>query len=270
MKHALFGEIEYWVDKCWVASCPLPHLAVLAQSRFGEVSKQPPGMIAIRIHDPQEVAPSSQQQTAFRHLKENEAEIATAIVATLWRSYQEYLGMGALPNSDLKTQNDITKAAEVREIELSSKHHSGLAFVIIRVDCDWEPEHGMYVVYHRDKPAEWTNHDGLSGFLISDEHVEIPTVPPLCAAVARLNVEVVQRLLASGADPNVRGHDNQTPLQLARNHLAIVKKWPGFGRGWLSRLFSPLVDFLVYRGLYKDTTTRLDKIICLLEAAGEK
>lgn len=270
MTHSLFGEIEYSVDKRWLASCPLPRLAVLAESRFGEVSKQRPGMIAIRIHDPQEVGPSAQQQAAFRHLKENEAEIATAIVATLWRSYQEYLGMGAQPDSNLKTHNDITKAAEVREIELSSKHHNGLAFVIVNVDCDWEPEHGMYVVYHRDKSAEWTNHDGPSDFLVSDEEVEIPAVPPLCAAVARLNVEEVQRLLASGADPNVRGGDNQTPLHLARHQLAIVRKWPGFGRGWLSRLFSPLVDFLFYRGLFKDTTTRLDKIIRLLEAASGK
>jgi hypothetical protein len=271
MQHALFGEIERWRE-CWVGSYPLPRLAALAQSRFGEISHQPPGSIAIHIKDPEKVGPSAQQEAAFRDLQENEAAIAEAIVATLWRSYQAYLGMGAPPEPNLKAQNDITKAAEVRNVEIAAEHQRGLAYVVFEIDCAWEPEHGIYVVYHRDTPAEWTTAGELMDLLPSDdqaEQVEQPA-PPLCAAVDRMNVELVQRLLASGADPNVRGRDNQTPLRHARNYLAIVKKWPGFGRGWLSRLFSPLIDFLFYGGLYKDTTTRLNKIIQLLEAAGGK
>jgi hypothetical protein len=29
------------------------------------------------------------------------------------------------------------------------------------VDCDWEQEHGMCVVYRKDTGADWTTFDGV-------------------------------------------------------------------------------------------------------------
>src|SRR5262245_52327941 len=176
--------------------------------------------------------------------------------------------MGLDPEPALKSQDDIPKAAEVKNVEVSRESHRGLAYLVFTVDCDWEPEHGMYVVYHKDKPAEWTTYDGLDDFLISDETVEAAhhAPPALFVAVGRLDVKLVEELLVAGADPKQR-YQNQTPLYLAKG---LVRAYPPDGKGWLKRLGWGLVDLLRLRGPHKEMASRLQQIIRLLESATDK
>ena len=55
----------------------------------------------------------------------------------------------------------LDAAAGFTGLEVAREHKGGLAYLLFDVDCDWEPEHGMMVVFHQDRPATWTTVDAL-------------------------------------------------------------------------------------------------------------
>ena len=302
MNRELFGEFAYsGDDECWNATRPLPRFARLARSRFGDPHDQPPpGQFPVWVTDPEHNGPSAEQEAGYRHLLENEEMVAETVLNTLLSSLRDpcYADRCHV----IKTQKELVKVSQITGVEIVREHHHGMAYLVFRVYCDWEMEHGMNL------------EDGVDNLLLSDQDVadaQLPPPPnqqlfeaieandakrvaelraqghdindvgprrraPLCEAVYRLDVDLVKRLLAAGADPNLRDRENQTPLQRAHERVAEEVAHeaeplpPEPHEGWLMRLFGrPLLCFL-YRRVAKYTIKRLRVIIGLLEAAGGK
>jgi hypothetical protein len=308
MNRELFGTFVYSREgESWYANRPLQRFARLARSRFGDPDDQPPpGQFPVHVADPEHNGPSAEQEAAYRHLLENEETLAETVLNTLLGSLRE-----ADPSSEIKTSQEVVKASQLTSVEIAREHHHGMAYLVFHVDCNWEMEHGMNVVYHKDRPAAWTWDDGIDELLLSDQDVadaQLPPPPnqqlfeaieandakrvadlraqghdindvgprrraPLCEAVYRLDVELVKRLLAAGADPNLRDRENQTPLQRAHEMVAqeeVDPLPPEPHEGWLMRRFGrPILGFF-YRQLAMYTIKRLRVMIGLLEAAGGK
>ena len=312
MNRELFGNFVYSGDEYWNAMRPLPRFARLARSRFGDPDDQPPpGQFLVLVADPEHIGPSAEQEAAYRHLLENEETVAETVLNTLLSSVRDpCYADPSDPCFGIKTQEELVKFSQLTGVEIVREHHHGMAYLVFWVDCDWEPEHGMNVVYHKDRPAAWTWSDGIGELLLSDQDVAdslLPPAPhqqlfeaieakdarrvaelraqghdindvgprrraPLCEAVYRLDVGLVKRLLAAGADPNLRDRENQTPLQRAHEMAAreVEPLSPEPDEGWFMRLFGrPLLCFL-YRRVATYTIKRLRVIIGLLEVAGGK
>jgi hypothetical protein len=308
MNRELFGDFVYSGDgECWTATRPLSRFARLARSRFGDPDDQPPpGLFPVRVADPEHKGPSAEQEAAYRHLLENEETLAETVLITLLSSLWQ-----ADPDSAIKTPQELTKVSQLTCVAIAREHHHGMAYLVFHVDCNWEMEHGMNVVYHKDRPAAWTWDDGIDELLLSDQDVadlQLPPPPnqqlfealeandarrvarlraqghdindvgprrraPLCEAVYRLDVDLVKRLLAAGADPNLRDREDQTPLQRAHEMMTLVHAEPLSPEpheGRLMRLIGrPLLDFF-NRRIANYSIKRLRVIIGLLEAAGGK
>ena len=315
MNGELFGDFVYsGDDECWEATRPLPLFAKLARSRFGDPDDQPPpGQFPVQVADPEHSGPSAEQEAAYRHLLENEETLAETVLNALLSSLRDpCYADPSYPCYAINTPEELVKVSQLTGVEIAREHHHGMAYLVFHVDCDWEVEHGMNVIYHKDRPAAWTWDDGIGDLLLSDQDVadaQLPPPPnqqlfeaieandakrvaelraqghdindvgprrraPLCEAVYRLDVGLIKRLLAAGADPNLRDRENQTPLQ--RAHAMVAQEVapeaepvpPEPHEGWLMRLFGrPLLGFL-YRRMAQYTIKRLRVIIGVLEAAG--
>ncbi len=55
------------------------------------------------------------------------------------------------------------------DADVRREHRGGVAFVVFWVDAARRGEHGLGVVYHPDRPAEWATGDGLDDLLRTDE-----------------------------------------------------------------------------------------------------
>lgn len=260
------------------------------------------GLFPLHIGDPEQSGPSPEQEAAFLHLKEHEAEVCQAVMGALFQSYQEYAGqLGDLP--EISSPEGLGTAAHLLEIMIVPQHRDGVSHLVVETDCDWEVEHGMYVVYHPATGATATDYDGVDELLSADgmegdaepeessgnyEIVEAllagnekrvqqllaaghdinalgnPPYPPLCMAVTQLNGDLVKRLLALGADPSLRDFENKTALQRAK---------------WMLKTITPKKDDKLRQVLLAlaqqanapglgDPAVRLREIIALLEAAG--
>jgi hypothetical protein len=268
------------------------------------------GLFPVNVIDPLRAGPSPHQQAAFAHLIENEVAISRAVQNALFQSYQSYYAdehwrrFCSLP--EVASPDALTSLAQLLNVEVTREHHNGASYLLFRVDCDWEMEHGMNVVYHRDKPAaEWATADTVYDLLESDEPVDDEDLapppgnqelfdavlandedrvreliaqghdindvgedpfPPLCYAIEteELDVDLVKRLLAIGADPNIKDYENKTALRRAKSMLKIFAPKKGLLGAMMgfARQANPS-QFDGYRA-------RAEEIVRLLEAAGAK
>lgn len=170
--------------------------------------------------------PTPQQEAAFRHLMENDTAIADQVMRALQDSHTNYLGFKAKKVA----LEAITGQANLDHVQIMREHHDGVSYLVFNVDCDWEIEHGMAVVYHPEKGAEWTTADGLYDLLESDAPVE-PETPPapneeLVNAVLAGDVDKARELIAQGQDINDLGPQAEPPLNMAvmSGDLALVKR----------------------------------------------
>ncbi len=113
------------------------------------------------------------QEAAYRFLRDNEADVFRAVLEALFESYKAYtdapsplsplwnwLG-GLLGVKPIESPEGLNTEAGFTDVEVAREHINGLAYLLFDVTCAWEPEHGMIVVYHKDRPATWTTVDAL-------------------------------------------------------------------------------------------------------------
>jgi hypothetical protein len=263
------------------------------------------GLFPVTVADPTGAGPTPEQVAAFRHLVAHEAEVCQAVLAALYRSYQQYYEderwrrICDLP--EIAAPEGITAAAHLLNVQVCRESADGMAHLLFAVDCDWEQEHGMCVVYRNDSGADWTTIDGVYELLGDDsdeESLDLPGnqqlfqavqdndqkkvkqllaaghdinavgqfPPPLCTAVQLMDVGLVKRLLAVGADPKLKDFDNKTPLQHAR---AMLKSFTPKKGDKVMEAMMELAGQRLGRVAF-DFKGRLEGIIRLLEAAGKK
>ena len=63
----------------------------------------------------------------------------------------------------------LTAIAHLVEVRIPRSPIAGVSPLIFPVDCDWEQEHGMFLVYHPSLGAEWTCFDGLHEYESLDD-----------------------------------------------------------------------------------------------------
>jgi hypothetical protein len=263
------------------------------------------GLFPVRVDDPTGGGPTPEQEAAFRHLLENEAAVCEAVLGALYRSYRQYYEdehwrrICDLP--EIHSPAGVTAAAHLLDVRVVRQSAEGVAHLLFEVDCDWEQEHGMGVVYRKDTGADWSTFDGLDELLgveYGEEDFEAPGnqqlfqavqandqkkvrellaaghdvnavgqgVPPLCLAVQLLDAGLVSRLLAVGADPKLKDFENKTALQHAR---AMLKSFiPKKGDKVMEAAIALAPQRLGQaRGDFKG---KVEEIIRLLEAAAAK
>jgi hypothetical protein len=263
------------------------------------------GLFPFTVVDPTGAGPTPEQVAAFRHLVENEAEVCQAVLEALYRSYQQYYEderwrrICDLP--EIASPAGLTAAAHLLDVQVCRESVEGVAHLLFGVDCDWEQEHGMCVVYRKDTGADWTTFDGvheLLGVEYDEENFELPGnqelfqavqvndqkkvqqllasghdinavgqfPPPLCTAVQMMDVGLVSRLLAVGADPKLKDFEGKTALQHARAMLKSFTPKKG------DKLMEAALELARQRlGPARfDFKGKLGEIIRLLEAAGAK
>jgi hypothetical protein len=263
------------------------------------------GLFPFTVAGPTGADPTPEQVAAFRHLTENEAEVCQSVLEALYRSYQQYYEderwrrICDLP--EIAAPAGITAAAHLLDVQVCRESADGVAHLLFAVDCDWEQEHGMCVVYRKDIGADWTTFDGLYDLLGVDsdeESLDLPGnqelflavqendqkkvqqllaaghdinavgqfPPPLCTAVQLLDVGLVRRLLAVGADPKLKDFEGKTALQHARAMLrTFAPKKP-------DKTMEAVLELAQQRlgpGKF-DIKSKLEEIVRLLEAAGAK
>ena len=175
MDHELFGRLQYDAgDELWTGSARLRRFAGFGEDRSddeAERKRRREGLLPLAVRDPTGQGPSPPQALAYRHLLDAEAGVLRAALDALFDSYQDYT---ASPLSGLwdrigrlfgvrpvESPAGLGTLAGFTGVEVAREHTRGAAYLLFNVDCDWEPEHGMVVVYHKDRPATWTTVDAL-------------------------------------------------------------------------------------------------------------
>lgn len=85
-----------------------------------------------------------------------EPSLAESPLSGFWGRVGRLLGVRPVQSPD-----ELGVAAGFTAVEVAREHVGGVAHLLFHVDCDWEPEHGMMVVYHPARPATWTTPDAL-------------------------------------------------------------------------------------------------------------
>lgn len=232
-----------------------------ARMKQEETQKREGNMPIVFDTDARKSKPTFEQRATLQDLLENEAEIAKFVMEALFESYRQYYSdkrwreMCKLPN--IKKPKDLTRVCHLIHAVVTREHWDGFAYLLFPVDCIWEIEHGMFVVYHPTRGTDWATGDSLSDLLESEGSIEdaeeLPPnqelldaiyaddeirvkeliaqghdinalgetdpYPPLCGAVEQMDVDLVRRLLAAGANPELRDPHGKTPVQIAKRML---------------------------------------------------
>jgi hypothetical protein len=174
MDYELFGDLRYdEVDESWTGSTTLRLFATFGAARYEDeaVRRRHERVFPLTVRDPTGKGPSPEQERAYRHLRDNEADVFWAARATLFDCYRAYTAsplswfwervgrlLGVRP---IESPAGLDTAAGFSGVEVAREHQGGAAYLLFAVNCDWEPEHGMMVVYHKDRPTTWTTADAL-------------------------------------------------------------------------------------------------------------
>lgn len=183
MHHELFGDIQYGPsDENWTGAVRLRQFAVFGQTGFEdeeERRQRGDGMLPLTIWAA-ETGPTAPQETAYRFLRDHEADVFRAALGALFDSYKAYIDppsplsplwnwlgrkLGVKP---IESPEGLNAEAAFTAVEVAREHINGVAYILFNVYCQWEPEHGMLIVYHKDRPTTWTTFDALE--LDSDDY----------------------------------------------------------------------------------------------------
>lgn len=111
---------------------------------------------------------------------EREGEICRAVMEALFASYRYYYQdeQGRFADEHLRARyglpaiaapEGLTVIAHLRHLRIPRSQIEGVSPLVFTVDCDWEAQHGMFVVYHPTLGVEWTCFDGLHDYTLLDE-----------------------------------------------------------------------------------------------------
>jgi Domain of unknown function (DUF6985) len=175
MDHELFGDLRYKrADQSWTGLVSLRQFAAFGEPTYDDEAEQRlrrEGFLPLVIYDPPGTGPSPHQEAAYRFLRDHEGDVFRATLSALFESYTEYTAspmsgiwdwvgrwFGVKP---IESPEGLAAVASFMGLEVAREYKRDVAYVIFNVDCGWEPEHGMMVVYHKDRPATWTTVDTL-------------------------------------------------------------------------------------------------------------
>jgi hypothetical protein len=174
MHHELFGDLGYnQSDQTWTGSAMLRSFATFGEQYSDETERNErrEGRLPLILFDPVGTGPNPPQASAFRWLRDQEADVFRAVLGALFESYRTYtasplsgfwkwLGrcLGVKP---IESPEGLDAAAYFLELQVAREYKGDAAYLLFSVNCSWEPEHGMLVVYHKDRPATWTTPDAL-------------------------------------------------------------------------------------------------------------
>jgi hypothetical protein len=175
MNHELFGELRYQRDdQQWTGAVRLGLFAKFGEPRDDDEAEQRrwgEGILPLVVHDPAGNGPSPPQEEAFRFVRDREADVFRAVLGALFESYKEYTASpisgfwewvgGWFGVKPIASPEGLGVVVVFTGMEVAREHVGGMAHTLFVVNCGWEPEHGMMVVYHKDRPATWTTPDAL-------------------------------------------------------------------------------------------------------------
>ena len=82
--------------------------------------------------------------------------ITASPLSGFWCRVGRWLGVKPIESPD-----GLAGVAGFTGVEVTRQYKGTAAYLLFGVDCGWEPEHGMTVVCHPDRPATWTTIDAL-------------------------------------------------------------------------------------------------------------
>ena len=176
MRHELFGDLRYEPgDEIWTGAVRLRQFAAFGETGFedeGERRQRDDGMLPFIIRAA-ETGPAAQQEAAYGFLRDHEADVFRAALGALFESYKAYTDVpsplspfwkwlgGLLGAGPVESPEGLKTEAAFTGVEVTREPINGVAYILFDVYCHWEPEHGMVIVYHKDRPATWTTVDAL-------------------------------------------------------------------------------------------------------------
>jgi hypothetical protein len=181
MHHELFGDLRYNPhDQLWTGWMILRQFAAFGEARYdglyddeSERLRRHEGALPVEIWDPGGTGPPAQQEAAYRFLHENQADVFRAALGALFESFKAYtdapsplspfwnwLG-GLLGVKHIESPAGLHTEAAFTGVKIARECINGVAYILFDVDCYWEPEHGIMIVYHQKRPATWTTADAL-------------------------------------------------------------------------------------------------------------
>lgn len=125
------------------------------------------GVIEVEVLTPDDaegplfVPPLLEQIAAYRHLKENEAEVTNAILKAVFKNYSkmkkvlfprrddDVLAEEMMP--DVRTPDDLRKVVGVYAVTVMPYAKRGVAYVGYTMRCTWDPEHQCGVMTHKSR-----------------------------------------------------------------------------------------------------------------------
>ncbi len=146
MVHPRLGRLTL-TDGSWHGFAALPLFAARGQELDWH-DRPPPGTVAVSIDAYDRSPISPQQEGAIAGLLDREAAILAAVWAELAPEF---------PSSDLVTEVGCF------EVEVSSAHLGGVAWLAFSIEGDALTEHGFQVAYHPTGGTFWGDWEALSG-----------------------------------------------------------------------------------------------------------
>jgi hypothetical protein len=185
MEHPVFGSLEYSTE--WEGEISVPFFAAYDHPPDPMLGEYMPswkheqvkeGFFDLVIQDEEGTGPTQEQQRAFVHFQKNQIVICSAVVAAILQYYEEQyqnreLLTHGLTKADIEALFPAIEGIEglkglIRFRTLSVLEGMGQwdlegtkpetwaklnnwALLGFAFSCTWDAEHGLGVVYHRDK-----------------------------------------------------------------------------------------------------------------------
>src|SRR5262249_46796113 len=155
-----------WNGYSWSARVRLPSWAGF-QSRggsYGSIDSHEPstGTVELSVGGEQanqSVPPSPEMAAAFGYLTEHEAEVAQVVIAAVADEARRLLDNGLVEDRHFQRSlkraarggGDLRKVVGLNAVHILGTSHDGVAYVGFELGCDWEEEHGLGVLTHRNR-----------------------------------------------------------------------------------------------------------------------
>lgn len=155
------------------------------QSRGGSYAAQDDeapsrGMVSVSItRQGGAAAPSSEQVAAYQHLLARGEVVTQAILRAVFEKYagwKEDLGEDVEEEMmpDIKSPEELRKLMGPGSAYILTQARDGVAYIGIEFGCNWDDEHGLGVLIHKDRVVEM----GDYGFAQQAENDLNPPPPP--------------------------------------------------------------------------------------------
>lgn len=107
------------------------------------------------------IGPYSEQANAYKYLIENESSLVVKLLSQIAPFFVEYFaecfreeGAGDSLIERVSTPNGIRETLHLNNVVIHNKFLDNCAYVGFGFSCSWEQEHGVGVLFHRDRIVE--------------------------------------------------------------------------------------------------------------------